>query len=438
MKQLTCEMCGSTDLLKQDGVFVCQSCGCKYSVEEAKKLMVEGVVEVTGIVKVDQSDELKNLYEVARRNRKDGNNEVASRYYDMILSKDPSSWEANYYSVYCKSFGCTIANIQSAATSLANCFGSVLSLVKNAEQEDTIEERVTEIIDTSVKAAQMYANAALNSFKAINEDSRPNFAADFCGRIKAATNIYYVLAVELRSRFGEYKWGCERAIELCDCACRYIDPVCDMFRPVNIFKYPLNYSDLLVQATAASMTYSGEKLNATGALKEFKEKEQKLKEKEQQMENKKYWEEHKKEKQVLENELNSLTEKLNDLQSKVDAINDKNAPQIAELESKRGQQTTEEIERDKQKNLIRDLEQQRSSLGLFHGKEKKKLTEKIAQENSKLDSMQKTAEETKKIYIDQINNQLLSIKEEGSELRAEIARLSQRQSQIRVELTKNR
>ena len=38
MKQLTCEMCGSTDLLKQDGVFVCQSCGCKYSVEEAKKM----------------------------------------------------------------------------------------------------------------------------------------------------------------------------------------------------------------------------------------------------------------------------------------------------------------------------------------------------------------------------------------------------------------
>ena len=37
MKQLTCEMCGSTDLIKQDGVFVCQTCGCKYSVEEAKK-----------------------------------------------------------------------------------------------------------------------------------------------------------------------------------------------------------------------------------------------------------------------------------------------------------------------------------------------------------------------------------------------------------------
>lgn len=37
MKQLTCEMCGSTDLIKQDGVFICQSCGTKYSIEEAKK-----------------------------------------------------------------------------------------------------------------------------------------------------------------------------------------------------------------------------------------------------------------------------------------------------------------------------------------------------------------------------------------------------------------
>lgn len=36
---LTCELCGETDFLKKDGVFVCQSCGTKYSLEEAKKLM---------------------------------------------------------------------------------------------------------------------------------------------------------------------------------------------------------------------------------------------------------------------------------------------------------------------------------------------------------------------------------------------------------------
>ena len=56
MKQLTCEMCGSTDLLKQEGVFVCQTCGTKYSVEEAKKMMIEGTVQVEGTVKTKESD----------------------------------------------------------------------------------------------------------------------------------------------------------------------------------------------------------------------------------------------------------------------------------------------------------------------------------------------------------------------------------------------
>ena len=41
MKQLICEMCGGNDLIKQDGVFVCQNCGTKYTVEEAKKMMKE-------------------------------------------------------------------------------------------------------------------------------------------------------------------------------------------------------------------------------------------------------------------------------------------------------------------------------------------------------------------------------------------------------------
>ena len=77
MKALTCEMCGSTNLIKEGGVFVCQSCGTKYSVEEAKKMMVEGTVDVKGTVKVDTSDELNNLYEIARRAKDSDNSENA-------------------------------------------------------------------------------------------------------------------------------------------------------------------------------------------------------------------------------------------------------------------------------------------------------------------------------------------------------------------------
>lgn len=325
----------------------------------------------------------------------------------------------------------TVGNIQNAATSLANCFGSVLSLVKNAEPEDTIEERITEIVDTSVKAAQMYANAALNSFKSINKDSRTNFASDFYERTKASTNIYYVLSTEITKRFDEYEWIYKKAIKLYEYAYSYIDSLCQLFYPVNVFNHPLIYSQLFTQAIVVRQSYLVEKNKTTEALQKFQEKAQKIK-------NQKYWEEHKEEKQALENELNNLTEKLNDLQSKVDAINDRNAPQIAELEAKKGQQTTEEIELDKQRKLIQDLDNQRYSLGIFHGRQKKELTARLEQERSKLDSMQKKAEEAKKIYIDQINNQLFSIRNEGSELRAEISKLSQRQSEIHAEFTKNR
>lgn len=97
MKQLKCEMCGSTDIVKQDGMFVCQVCGTKYSVEEAKKMMIEGTVEVTGSVKIDSSDELEKLYKVARRAKNDREISKATEYYNKILERDPTSWEAYFY-----------------------------------------------------------------------------------------------------------------------------------------------------------------------------------------------------------------------------------------------------------------------------------------------------------------------------------------------------
>lgn len=83
-------MCGSTNLVKQEGVFVCQSYGCKYSIEEAKKMMIEGSVDVSGsTVKVDTQQRKENLYEIARRARDDNNSTAAAKYYDMILQEDP-------------------------------------------------------------------------------------------------------------------------------------------------------------------------------------------------------------------------------------------------------------------------------------------------------------------------------------------------------------
>lgn len=204
MKQLTCEMCGSTDLTKQDGVFVCQSCGTKYSVEEARKLMIEGTVDVTGsTVKVDTSAELKNLYQIARRAKDDNNGENATKYYDMILVKDPTSWEAAFYVVYFKAMECKIAQIKSAAISVSNCEDSVLFLIKNHVPKSEQLAAVKEIVYRSSRIAHMLANGAKNHYDGIDSDIRDKYLQEYVDNASAARDILYTCGTQIDRIWGD-------------------------------------------------------------------------------------------------------------------------------------------------------------------------------------------------------------------------------------------
>lgn len=94
MKQLTCEMCGGTDLVKDGGVFICQTCGCKYTVEEAKKMMVEGTVEVAGTVKVSGVAENITKARRAFEQLELGDIDNAEKLYETILEDDNDNFLA--------------------------------------------------------------------------------------------------------------------------------------------------------------------------------------------------------------------------------------------------------------------------------------------------------------------------------------------------------
>jgi len=170
MKRLICEMCGGTDLIKQDGVFVCQSCGCKYSVEEARKLMIEGPVDVSGstvkiegsvdvsgsAVKIDTQQKIKNLYEIARRARDDNNSIAAADYYDMVLQEDPFSWEASFYATYYMAMNTKVGQIAESAATVRNSYSSVLNLIKKHVSEEKQEDCVKEMIARVKIIADMF------------------------------------------------------------------------------------------------------------------------------------------------------------------------------------------------------------------------------------------------------------------------------------------
>lgn len=204
MKQMVCEMCGGTDLQKEDGVFVCKSCGCKYSVEEARKLMIEGTVDVTGsTVKVDTSAELKNLYELARRAKTDGNSENAQKYYDQILIKDPSSWEANFYSTFYQSTNCKIGEIGMAAIRVSNCEDTVLKLIKeNVSDSEEQRKAVDEVAARSILIADMLFNAYKNYYDNIDIQIKNRYVQEYANNCAACRDILYTCGNQIIAVFG--------------------------------------------------------------------------------------------------------------------------------------------------------------------------------------------------------------------------------------------
>lgn len=101
MNALVCEMCNSNDIIKQDGFYVCQHCGMKYSPEEAKKMMIEGTVDVSGsTIKVDNSAFVERYLANARRAKQKEDWKETEKYYNMVEQNDPTNIEAIFYSSF--------------------------------------------------------------------------------------------------------------------------------------------------------------------------------------------------------------------------------------------------------------------------------------------------------------------------------------------------
>ena len=188
MKAMVCEMCGSQDLVKQDGMFVCQNCGTKYSVEEAKKLL--------GTVKVDKTEETEKLLVLARRAREDNNSENAEKYYGLVLQEDPDNWEAAFFQVYYQSMQCKIMNISSAAYSVANNIDSTMKLISGMQDTDEKNRALDTVISYAQLIASMLASGAINHY---TQHSSVNGAFGECSnRVVAVKSIYEMLENSLK------------------------------------------------------------------------------------------------------------------------------------------------------------------------------------------------------------------------------------------------
>lgn len=391
MKRLTCEMCGSTDLIKQDGVFVCQTCGCKYSIEEAKKMMVEGTVDVSGsTVKVDNERKIENLRTLADRAKAEGDTETAAKYFEELLKEDPNNWEANFYTIYYAAHNIKIAQIGSAANRVSNIIDTVYSLIK--ENLHTPDEQ---------KAAGREVAYAVANFSSY--------------LIPNATN-----------NLGTTTESIDKAVD------EWLVPICLMNIHVgdSLVKYFGDY-EIAEKAYAVVANFTGMEITETGRqvmdlaksrlapIREEKAKRE-LAEKEAiaaaaKKRTEEYWTCHTEERQRLETEKRALLEKRKYLNS-----------QIEELRKKLDVIPSISIRDEKQK-MMNELKEQLKSLGFFKGKEKKSL-------HTRIDEL---GHEMEQLTIS-IENEKSSIQHKINEITDEIKKVDKHVGEITIELTKER
>lgn len=392
MKRLTCEMCGSTDLIKQDGVFVCQTCGCKYSIEEAKKMMVEGTVDVSGsTVKVDNERKIENLRTLADRAKAEGDTETAAKYFEELLKEDPNNWEANFYTIYYAAHNIKIAQIGSAANRVSNIIDTVFGLIKETlatqEEQNAAKEEV--------------ADAVLN-FASYLIPNATNHLGDSLESMHEALENWMVPIGLMCLHLG-------------DSVIKYFE---DYEMAEKIYGVVCNFKGMLseVESGRQILNIANQRLEPMVEAREKKEREEKeaiaaaAKKRTEE-----YWACHTEERQQLETEKRDLLEnrkylnsQIEELRKKLDAI-----PSISM--------------RDEKQKMMNELKGQLKSLGFFKGKEKKNLQSRIDELGHEMEQLTVS-----------IENEKSSIHHKINEITDEIKKVDKRVGEIAIELTKER
>lgn len=403
MKQLTCEMCGSTELIKQDGVFVCQSCGCKYSVEEARKMMVEGTVEVTGTVKVDNSAQVNNFLELSQNAYNSGNGQSAFDYANKALEIAPQNPQA---------WICKMKSIEYIGTLGSLRMMEVIEAGKNAvnfasdEEKDSITYQVYKYeLIRALELLKLAMNKMSDSadikrtFQQFSMISVFTAAQNTLTADSKVVNIYDGVANEAvavvklvpDSVINNNK---ELAKLVGECAKQYQYVTNALIERYKIYGATLLDSALSTRnSTKRALQEKSDK--AIRAI-EAREAEEKRVAAEKRFNE--YWASNANKKVELESERSELEQKITALQSQIKAI--KGDEEIKSIQAK-----------------IDTLTKEKSSLGLFKGKEKKAVQEKIDAAKSDMQTIQDR------------------MKAERSAIEKEIEPLSSRVKSITRELT---
>lgn len=193
-------MCGSHDLIKKDGVYVCQHCGTKYTADEARKLMIDlsNVSDENPIpVKVvGDTENLKKLAQAAL-DAKDG--EEALKYASQILevsANDFDGWVLKFYA-YLGSQSLEESHYQEALA----VFDKIEKLAKTKENSKKVVDTCVDDFLVNIQANNRWSTNYFNETNKTLEDVY-NSRIRLSGNVRGASDFTATLDKYRATRDG--------------------------------------------------------------------------------------------------------------------------------------------------------------------------------------------------------------------------------------------
>lgn len=494
MKKIVCELCDSTEFVKEGGMFICQGCGTKYTAEEAKSMMkeVEGGPAVVGVpVGNPNQQQLDNILLLASNAFSASNNEETENYCNRAIELDATCYKAWFLKA--KAIGWSSKLDNNRMEEAAHSFCQAIDFAPEEEKEDLKKQATEELkklglacislrkqnfgnspstsnyngfkndrlvllksltvllqhgnivgmpdgyLDEVATMMNDAAVAALNMVQAAWRKADHPSEKDLLTYLEWNGNICALLRDAISASDDDeeadiqrYK-NLNRALE---------DPIGKSSYTRQWVSYASEYrwfADKSLNAQAVS-SRRGEVLRNNDAIEKIQKSiadkaaaEARKAEEAKKARIKAYWDAHKEEQLELLDEKKQLNENVASLEAWIDTL----SAQVEEIIAEGDAEAPSDLEADKVWNRISELNTRMSTLGIFSGKEKKQIAEEIAALEGRMAALRAKATEEKAAKSEEVEKKVEPLELQKDKLEEAYYAAIERISEIDAELDKD-
>lgn len=461
MAALVCDLCGGKLVMGSGGIAICDSCGMEHSADRMK----EKVQEIKGTVRVDNSHMVDNWMKMGTSAAQAGNNKEAYEYFTKVIEVDPNNWRAIFEKGKAGAWQSTLANLriselyqgikmaleiiegldfsEDELISIKNEFAVALFNINNAIT-DLMDQNLSNLDDKYFDSHwdQMWETRQRHITNVTQLEDALTLIADLTDDLSKSNVIEFKkrMCSDLRNACSSIQYWTSYSQD----SLGYLG-----FKPNEKQQYLDKYWKLVDEIREAEPSYGTDKwsypdpfgpgLHMSDEIYNYwKKKDAERQEQKRKAAAKKrfddYWKEHAEEKEQYEArliEIDSEIKRINGQYCQYDT-------QISEIKKDLKKAIPAENQLLAIKKQQSDLNEQKSKLGIFAGKQKKQLQEQIDALQPQIANIEESIRHQRKSIQDDVSARVASVESQRKPLKDQINKLEEEKRRINTELTKAR